>query len=80
MKSKENAKYYHNKNYKKLDKIIKSEYTILSKYREVEQLAARRAHNPEVAGSSPALATKDLIKPYRYMTCKALFFLPSALK
>ena len=24
--------------------------------REVEQLAARRAHNPEAAGSSPALA------------------------
>ena len=28
------------------------------KYRGVEQLAARRAHNPEVAGSSPAAATK----------------------
>ena len=28
------------------------------KYRGVEQLAARRAHNPEVAGSSPASATK----------------------
>ena len=27
------------------------------KYRGVEQLAARRAHNPEVAGSSPAAAT-----------------------
>ncbi len=27
---------------------------------EVEQLAARRAHNPEVAGSSPALAIKTL--------------------
>ena len=26
-------------------------------YRGVEQLAARRAHNPEVAGSSPAPAT-----------------------
>ena len=26
-------------------------------YRGVEQLAARRAHNPEVAGSSPAAAT-----------------------
>ena len=63
MKSKENVKYYHNKNYKKLDKIIKSEYTVLSKYREVEQLAARRAHNPEVAGSSPALATKETVNP-----------------
>ncbi len=29
-------------------------------YREVEQLVARRAHNPEAAGSSPALATKFL--------------------
>ena len=28
-----------------------------SKYRGVEQLVARRAHNPEVAGSSPASAT-----------------------
>ena len=27
-------------------------------YRGVEQLVARRAHNPEVAGSSPASATK----------------------
>ena len=26
-------------------------------YRGVEQLVARRAHNPEVAGSSPASAT-----------------------
>ena len=29
-----------------------------SKYRGVEQLEARRAHNPEVVGSSPASATK----------------------
>ena len=28
------------------------------KYRGVEQLAARRAHNPEVVGSSPASATR----------------------
>ena len=28
------------------------------KYRGVEQLEARRAHNPEVVGSSPASATK----------------------
>ena len=27
-------------------------------YRGVEQLVARRAHNPEVAGSSPVSATK----------------------
>ena len=29
----------------------------LTKYRGVEQLEARRAHNPEVVGSSPASAT-----------------------
>ena len=28
------------------------------KYRGVEQLVARRAHNPEVAGSSPVSATR----------------------
>ena len=33
---------------------------ILLIYREVEQLVARRAHNPEAAGSSPAPATKFL--------------------
>ena len=31
-----------------------------SEYRGVEQLAARRAHNPEVAGSSPASATRSV--------------------
>ena len=30
-----------------------------SEYRGVEQLVARRAHNPEVVGSSPASATKN---------------------
>ena len=29
-----------------------------TKYRGVEQMVARRAHNPEVAGSSPVSATK----------------------
>ena len=29
-------------------------------YRAVEQLEARRAHNPKVAGSSPVGATKSL--------------------
>ena len=29
------------------------------KHRGVEQLVARRAHNPKVAGSSPAPATKN---------------------
>jgi hypothetical protein len=30
--------------------------------RGVEQLVARRAHNPKVAGSSPAPATKELTR------------------
>ena len=35
-----------------------SRFGMVLLYRGVEQLAARRAHNPEVAGSSPAAATK----------------------
>ena len=31
-----------------------------TKYRGVEQMVARRAHNPEVAGSSPVPATKSV--------------------
>ncbi len=34
--------------------------TISLLYREIEQLAARRAHNPKVPGSSPGLATRLL--------------------
>ena len=36
----------------------------IKRYRGMEQLVARRAHNPKVAGSSPAPATKraDRIK------------------
>ena len=34
-------------------------------YRGMEQLVARRAHNPKVAGSSPAPATNDLKHPRR---------------
>ena len=49
-------------------------YNNIETYREVEQLAARRAHNPEVAGSSPALATKKYIKPYSHSDCKVLLF------
>ena len=33
-----------------------------TKYRGVEQLEARRAHNPEVVGSSPASATKKVLE------------------
>ena len=36
---------------------ILSKQSRLHPYRGVEQLAARRAHNPEVVGSSPASAT-----------------------
>ena len=32
-------------------------YSINCRHRGVEQLVARRAHNPKVAGSSPAPAT-----------------------
>ena len=39
------------------------------KYRGVEQLVACRAHNPEVAGSSPAAAT-TLCDQKRYRTGK----------
>ena len=37
---------------------------VRSEYRGVEQLEARRAHNPEVVGSSPASATR---KKSRYL-------------
>ena len=40
------------------------------KYRGVEQLEARRAHNPEVVGSSPASAT---IKAAVFITKTAAF-------
>ncbi len=33
-------------------------YTFAIQYRGVEQLVARRAHNPKVTGSSPVPATK----------------------
>ena len=37
---------------------------VQTKYRGVEQLVARRAHNPEVAGSSPVPATKKIFVPF----------------
>ena len=33
--------------------------TFVIQYRGVEQLVARRAHNPEVGGSSPPSATNE---------------------
>ena len=49
-----------------------------SEYRGVEQLAARRAHNPEVAGSSPASATRLSVhnQPESWMWTLD-FFLPT---
>ena len=41
-----------------------------TEYRGVEQLEARRAHNPEVVGSSPASAT---IKNSRFRQKMAVF-------
>ena len=42
-------------------------------YREMEQLVARRAHNPKVGGSSPPLATLK-IKELHYFVTPFLFF------
>ena len=41
-------------------------------YRGVEQLEARRAHNPEVVGSSPASATKKDSQPYGWLSFLAM--------
>jgi hypothetical protein len=35
--------------------------TFAVQYRGMEQLAARRAHNPKVTGSSPVPATKEVL-------------------
>ena len=43
---------------------------VLKRYRRVEQLVARRAHNPEVVGSSPAPAPNSESRPFRF----AFFF------
>ena len=58
---------------------IRSPAPLNKAYRGVEQLAARRAHNPEVAGSSPAAATRKrgqkrfLVKKLRdFKTSEAL--------
>ena len=44
-----------------------------SSYRGVEQLVARRAHNPEVVGSSPAPATIKVLKSCDFRTFSSLF-------
>ena len=48
-----------------------------TEYRGVEQLEARRAHNPEVVGSSPASATIIVPKTIRF---SELFFYFKAKK
>ncbi len=49
-------------------------YTIreLKKYRGIEQLEARRAHNPEAGGSSPPPATRKDTHPSGWV----FFFMP----
>ena len=46
-------------------------------YRGVEQLVARRAHNPEAAGSSPVPATKKVpdatASVFLYLKCEHVF-------
>ena len=38
---------------------IKLNFTYIIRHRGIEQLVARRAHNPKVVGSSPTPATKN---------------------
>ena len=45
---------------------------VLFLYRGVEQLVARRAHNPEAGGSSPPPATKN--RQVSTATCRFYFF------
>ena len=47
----------------------------LPSYRGVEQLVARRAHNPKVVGSSPAPATKTIKRLYFYTVHEFLLFI-----
>ena len=61
--------------YESVDKYAKEEYTntvVKIEYRGVEQLAARRAHNPKVVSSSLTPATKNLTRVAR--DCRLLFF------
>lgn len=47
--------------YSKLILFYKIKNVLLCQHREMEQLVARRADNPKVVGSSPALATKEKV-------------------
>ena len=53
---------------------IKNTLPLHSKYRGVEQLVARWAHNPKVIGSSPVSATKS-----KESLKSGSFFMPSFL-
>ena len=50
----------------------------LISYRGVEQLVARRAHNPEVAGSSPVSATKS-VTVVDTISTTVIFYFPLVL-
>ena len=61
--------------YESVDKYAKEEYTntvVKIEYRGVEQLAARRAHNPKVVSSSLTPATKTYIT--RTITVLVIFY------
>ncbi len=47
--------------------------TFAIQYRGMEQLAARWAHNPKVAGSSPAPATKEASASFFYIFASQYF-------
>ena len=64
--------------YESVDKYAKEEYTntvVKIEYRGVEQLAARRAHNPKVVSSSLTPATKRILKPRNHNGYEVLSFL-----
>ena len=50
----------------------------LNEYRGVEQLVARRAHNPEVVGSNPSPATIKVLESYDFRTFSAFMWLKSS--
>ena len=57
--------------------IIYRHLRVPPKYRGVEQLVARRAHNPEVVGSSPASATIKSPEIVRFQDFFLLFGIKS---
>ena len=57
--------------------IILRHLRVRMKYRGVEQLEARRAHNPEVVGSSPASATITDTVNDTIVSFTVSFFIPT---